>query len=126
MKKGMVATATCPFSHLAVNYKSCPNAGHSGLAFIQAAFIVPLRACTFAVGFKLEHALAAFQFYVGCISIAFFEFFFRQYLRETAPALGAGRFDLVAFMAHVLPPDGLKFWKIALSWICQSNISAIG
>jgi hypothetical protein len=108
-KKGMVATATCPFSHLAVNYKSGPNAGHSGLAFIQAAFIVPLRACTFAVGFKLEHALAAFQFDVGCVSIALFELFFGQYLGEAAPALGTGRFYLVAFVTHVLPPGGLKF-----------------
>jgi hypothetical protein len=72
----------------------------SSLFFIQAAFVVPFGAGAFAFGFKLEHAFAAFQFNVWRITITFFELFFGQHLRKAAPALGAGGFDVVAFVTH--------------------------
>jgi hypothetical protein len=74
--------------------------GGSGLFFIQAALIVPLGAGAFSFGFKLEHAFTAFQFDVRRISVARLDLFFGQHLRKAAPALGAGGFDVVAFMSH--------------------------
>jgi hypothetical protein len=91
------------FAHFAVLLSTQKRKGASAgsaVFLVQAALVVPLGAGTLAVSLKFEHAFAAFQFYIGRISISFQEFLFGQDLGETAPALGAGGLDSVAFFGH--------------------------
>jgi hypothetical protein len=105
--KDLLSIDTCPLRRPAVNPKSQGAFYGSAVFLVQAAFVVPLGTGAFTISLKFEHAFAAFQFHIGRISMLFQQLFFGHDLGKTAPALGAGGLDSVAFFRH----DGSPFSK---------------
>jgi hypothetical protein len=99
----------------AVNHKMNPGLAGSGFALIHAAFSIPLGTGAFTIGFKLQHALTAFQLDIGRVAITLFELLFGQDQCKAATTLGTGGFDLVAFLTHGGLLNDLMFVKSDLS-----------
>ena len=72
---------------------------------IQFTFGIPFRASVGHFRLELEHTFTAFE--VNIVDVRIFGLYLlsRQGGEIAATALGAGRFDLIAFLSHFVSPS---------------------